>query len=208
MSDSQTHQPVRAAYSPWVLWGVLVVPIIAIPIVVIAQSPDGAQQPPAKTQSTQTQQVPTHPKRPISDPNILELPELPKIELPKIESPSSRPSAVEDRIRDTLEGKAAGDTGDVVLDDMLRVLQQRGSVLKGSLLEASHSEHRHNTHDGQPNDPTSTMRQRSRAAESLLKSARLLENLRQDDSTQTDLIDSMRRQAAVLIAPMIQRTSD
>ena len=107
------------------------------------------------------------------------------------------------------DGRAPA-SGDQVLDDVLRVLRQRGSVLDGSTLDPEHentppSPDGPNESSKQPNDSLgkrfrripspSVAPQRARAAELLLRTARVLENLGPVGENRRKLIQELRREA-------------
>lgn len=76
----------------------------------------------------------------------------------------------------------------MVLDEVLNLIQKRGSILDGSSLDTE-------------TEPTEVdaRRGKARAAEQLLKSARLLEVLSSEDPHRSKLIDRMRAEAAKLL---------
>jgi hypothetical protein len=101
------------------------------------------------------------------------------------------PSPIENQIRDALQGELpATPTNDGVLEDVLQVIKQRGSVLDGSVLDAEP--------DQSPAPPakafTATL-----AAEQLLKAARLLEKTGPLDQDRAELVKSMRAEAVQLL---------
>ncbi|WDQ19088.1 hypothetical protein [Rhodopirellula sp. P2] len=60
-----------------------------------------------------------------------------KLELPTVERPVVPPSdRAAEKIQKALEGDAPVPTGDGMLDDVLNIIQRRGSVLDGSVLDS------------------------------------------------------------------------
>ncbi len=108
--------------------------------------------------------------------------------------PEASPEAKE-RIRRALSGEDGETmTGDPTLDDVLQIIKRRGSILDGSTLADRESSH--------PDKNMKTTTERARVAESLLRSARLLERLPDGGADRADLINSMRSEAAnVLMQP-------
>ncbi len=91
---------------------------------------------------------------------------------------------------------------DPILNDVLDVIRQRGSVLDGSSLdETPHAEMQPHAHDAAyPQPPRmSDADRRYQVAESLLRSARLLQQLGASDPEQAQLIQSMRQRALKLM---------
>ncbi|MGB7344138.1 MAG: hypothetical protein WBD20_07985 [Pirellulaceae bacterium] len=106
-------------------------------------------------------------------------------------------SGVESNIQEALKGQTV-ETGDGLLDDMLKVLKQRGSVLDGSSLdkELDISSDGSSTRKAVP-----SVSQKAHAAESLLRASRLLENLGKLTDEQSELIQQMRHQSLLLLSP-------
>ena len=97
----------------------------------------------------------------------------------------------QDKIRQALEGKTPDNgSGDGVLDDVLNVIKQRGSVLDGSSLDV--------TTDAitQPADET----KKAHVAEQLLKSARMLEAIGDSGRQRSLLIRQIRSEARKLLS--------
>jgi hypothetical protein len=116
---------------------------------------------------------------------------------PSADNPNSRAT---DQIQKALRGKSV-ETGDGILDDMLEVLQQRGSILDGSSLDEGLNELTpavDSSHSGNATSQT-TDANNARVAESLLKSARLLEKLGKLNGNQRSLVAQMRRVAVDLL---------
>ncbi len=91
---------------------------------------------------------------------------------------------------------------DPILNDVLDVIRQRGSVLDGSSLdESGHSEMQHSPDETDYPQPgrMSDIDRRYQVAESLLRSARLLQRLGASDPEQADLIRSLRQRALTLM---------
>jgi hypothetical protein len=101
-------------------------------------------------------------------------------------------SSPQNRIRQALEGKTPDNSsGDGVLDDVIGVINQQGSILDGSSL------------DDRPIpdlDRTSSETSRAIAAEQLLKASRLLEKLGRSDKSRRVLVKQMRGEAAKLVS--------
>jgi hypothetical protein len=113
-------------------------------------------------------------------------------------------SDTEEKIRQALDGKATDETGDGVLDDVLGVIKSRGSILDGSSLDpdaplsdppASGQQSAAAKH---PSD--STDREKSRAAELLLKTARKLEEIRPGNRSRREMVKKMRSEAVKLLS--------
>ena len=150
----------------------------------IAQRPS----PNAKSVGGQTSNPPTPtatPSSPRSGMPQLELP--PAVAIPA--PPQGESQAIEKRIQQVLSGQSDGETGDPVLDDILGVLNQRGSILKGSVLDTPETQPKKNKEKGN----------RYRAAEFLLRASRVLEGLGDLNPSQTDLIKKMRSESAQLL---------
>ena len=93
-------------------------------------------------------------------------------------------SPAEKQIRDALDGEAGGGhSGDGVLDDILEIIQQRGSILDGSSLDPTAGEAK----SSQGNEVS----QNAYAAEQLLRAARLLEGLGEVDRKRAELVAKM-----------------
>ncbi len=112
---------------------------------------------------------------------------------PQESSALKQDSHATDQIQKALQGKSV-ETGDGILDDMLDVLQERGSILDGSSLDEGLD--RLSPASGVSLSPDSN---HAHAAESLLKSARLLEKLGKLGSKQQALVVQMRRVAVDLL---------
>lgn len=157
----------------------------------IAQRPSPGPSPKAKpvvgpTSTPPTTNPPaTTPSSPRSDMPQLELP--PSVAIPT--PPQGESQAIEKRIQQVLSGQSDGETGDPVLDDILSVLNQRGSILKGSVLDTPETQPKKNKEKGN----------RYRAAEFLLRASRVLEGLGDLNPSQTDLIKKMRSESAQLL---------
>ena len=101
--------------------------------------------------------------------------------------PSSTPNPIESKIRSALEGAPGGvSSSDPLLDDVLGIIKSRGSILDGSSLDPA-LENRGSA--GTDRD------YHARAAESLLRSARLLNQIEPRDSARTELVAKMRHEA-------------
>ena len=101
---------------------------------------------------------------------------------------SSTPNPIESKIRSALEGAPGRvSSSDPLLDDVLGIIKSRGSILDGSSLDPA-LEH--------PGSAAGTDRDsNARAAESLLRSARLLNQIEPRDSARTELVAKMRYEA-------------
>jgi len=90
-------------------------------------------------------------------------------------------------------------TGDLVVDDIMRVRHQRGSVLERFPGESDLGLKSPSGESGESTEariPSQT----AHAAEQLLKAARQLEAFAADDSQRADLIDRMREEAGKLLS--------
>ncbi|MFK8110799.1 MAG: hypothetical protein AB8B91_01275 [Rubripirellula sp.] len=116
------------------------------------------------------------------------------VQLVIAEPPQSEPSTAEQHIRRVLEGDSAGSAGDMVLDDVLQVIQRRGSILDGSILDES------------PEQPSlsgqaaATVSAKAFAAEQLLKAARLVEKVDAENAKRVQLVSQMRAEARKLLS--------
>ena len=122
---------------------------------------------------------------PASDPKSLPLPDLPDLEVQQSQ-PIRRNPQVEKKIRDAIENGDFQETGDPVLDDLLKFMREN-SVLRNTSLDPA------------LDSPGATTSARARAAESLLKSARLLEKIESSDKTRQDLVNQLRSEAVRLL---------
>lgn len=102
----------------------------------------------------------------------------------------------QEKIRDVLQGQQPAPTGDGVLEDVLGVIQRQGSVLDGSVLDKAPPAEREN--GTQSKSISNSLTQRAHVAEQLLRSARMLESI-SDDESSTELVASIRRQAGILL---------
>ncbi len=112
-------------------------------------------------------------------------------------APADKPvPAGQDKIRQALDGQDPRQTGDGVLDDVLKVIKQRGSVLRGSVLDGSVG------NDLETDSAGSDFRAAKNAivAEQLLRASRLLESLQTPDPTRRRLIGQMRGEAVKLLS--------
>ena len=110
--------------------------------------------------------------------------------LPQVED---RPSTeAQQKIRKALEGESDDtNSGNGVLNDVLDVIKQRGSILAGSSLDDRATPPRH-TED--------SASRKALVAEQLLKASRLLRSLGDPDKNRSTLIDQMRREAKKLLS--------
>ncbi len=126
----------------------------------------------------------------------------PKNLQPKVIQPPAAQGPTEQRIQDALKGKSVQSRDDFE-QDMLNVLKDRGSILKGSLLdELSQSDSQSKPTRGlhAPNQVSNDSSQRARVAESLLKSARLIQKLGKLNDSQSRLVRQLREQAHDLLS--------
>lgn len=159
----------------------------------------------------------------VLPPNTTKLPLSLPSDPPTLE-PVDNPSA-RSRIADTLKpdgepqsngahgNKKANATGDPILDDVLGIIRQQGSILDGSVLDPASADDRHDSvlpksrrTDGANRD--------SRArdsvydvAEQLLRVARMLRRLPGRDAERDELARAMRDQATKLMIDDISRES-
>ena len=105
------------------------------------------------------------------------------------------------KIRDVLQGRTPAATGDGVLEDVLNVIQRQGSVLDGSSLdEPTQGGNLVPEVSGQStaSDGQTLADRRANVAEQLLRTARMLQQISNEDSSLA-LVNSMRRKAATLL---------
>ena len=129
----------------------------------------------------------------------------PLADVPQLEPLQPQPQAtdgVQNQIRDALQGDSPVGSADPVLDDVLQIIQQRGSILDGSSLDELERPAK-STHLKSDRSPAF---KRARAAESLLKAARHLEQIGPLDDAQGKLIQQMRQQSARLLTTPPQLT--
>lgn len=123
---------------------------------------------------------------------------LPQIELPNDANPPvlipQANTVIEGKIRKVLSGDANAKTGDPILDDILGVIKQRGSILKGSTLGSTPGSPKPKVANGADHSS-----ERFRAAELLLRTSRSLEKLGPLDASQRDLINKMRIESKRLL---------
>ncbi len=128
--------------------------------------------------------------------------EIPKLEVVPV-APVPNTEQQQTKIRSALDGGAPVTDGDPVLDDLLQLIRRRGSVLDGTVLDPS-SDFDVPTHDPnarQASDPRAVEDDMAFAAESLLRSARVLSQLGPPDPDRRELITRMRLEAGKLLAP-------
>ncbi len=113
-----------------------------------------------------------------------------QIALPEFELESPAREAVKNALRGKLQ---AGETGDIVWDEMMKVIRLRGSVLDGSSLDSLVAL----SDDSSDSDEA----QRAFAAELLLRASRTLEQIGSVDNTRQKLVREMRDEAGRLLAP-------
>ena len=112
-------------------------------------------------------------------------------------------------------------TGDPVLDDVLEIIRKRGSILDGTSLDpANELDSNDGTQSVIIGVPGGTRFTKGgsgdatkaapvyHAAEQLLRAARLLETLADQDESQQELIREMRSQATRLLIQTLSRVSD
>ena len=130
------------------------------------------------------------------------------IEVTPAPSAMANPEATKRKIQAALDGETPIGSDDPLLDDVLRVLRQRGSVLRGSSLDSDPVANP--SLDDDPMDETSAgdvrsqrdpLEVRARAAESLLRAARLLSAVEPQDDIRRELVANMRREAVELLKP-------
>lgn len=107
--------------------------------------------------------------------------------------PAQAVAPAEQKIRDALEGKSHQATGDGVLDDVLGLIKQRRSILKGSSLDPANS-------DREATSGPHAESEVAWVAEQMLKAARLLESIGAPDQGRSDLVQRMRDEAGKLLS--------
>ena len=126
------------------------------------------------------------------------LAEPPELPFPDVSPEKLRPlqvkesEAIKKGIGNALQSGQSLRSDDPVLDEVLQVIGERGSILDGSSLD----EIKTTEHVEKPKIGSS---KRAIAAESLLKAARKLEKLGSINKTQAALVAQMRRQAVELL---------
>ncbi|MCS7467960.1 hypothetical protein NZK35_15000 [Stieleria sp. ICT_E10.1] len=125
---------------------------------------------------------------------ILPLPDVP---LPTASQPQDNPAAREALSR-ALQGDR--DAAPLLPDDLQELLRTTGSVLDGSSLDPKFAAPEMPSLTPPPNSPgTQSVRHRRRAAEMLLKSARLLDKIEPKSENQTYLVNQMHQEAVRLL---------
>ena len=107
-----------------------------------------------------------------------------------------------EKIREALENpNKETHSDDPILDDVLQILKKRGSILDGSVLDPDAPvETEESLLDLRTSKGTPTVQRRAAyAAESLLRSARLLEAFDSKDIAHQNLVRLMRREAARIL---------
>lgn len=95
------------------------------------------------------------------------------------------------RIRQALDGVETDDSGDGILDDVLEVIKQQGSILDGSVLDDRESKQ----------EPSAAIESKQAlVAEQLLKTSRLLQSLGNPNREREALIQGMRSEARKLLS--------
>ncbi|PAY17297.1 hypothetical protein CKO51_21940 [Rhodopirellula sp. SM50] len=135
---------------------------------------------------------------------ILPLPDVP---LPVDSQPQDNPAAREALSR-ALQGDR--DAAPLLPDDLQDLLRSTGSVLDGSSLDPKFASPEMPTTAPPPTSPgTPSVRRRRRAAEMLLKSARLLDKIEPKSENQTYLVNQMHQEAVRLLQdPVLQDPAD
>lgn len=128
------------------------------------------------------------------------LPDLRDISPPSlsVESPVTpkENEAAENAIRSALDGNAAAAPGDdPLLQDVLDIIKDRGSIVDEPIFDLSDSEPRFSSEISSAPD-SQIPDSRAHAAEALLRAARLLSSLPQNDSERRQLVNAMRTEAA------------
>ena len=93
-------------------------------------------------------------------------------------------------------------TGDPMLEDVLQIIEQRGSVLDGSSLDPKADESAAENGPGTTTDANDADQaaSKTRTAERLLKAARCLEEIQPLDETRRELVNRMRRETVRLLS--------
>src|SRR6056297_1103259 len=135
----------------------------------------------------------------------------PDLPLPRIAPPSpggksssQPPSRQEQQIRQALQGRDSQlPVADGLLEDVLRVIRNRGSVLDGSVLDTPATDETPATHRRPSGAAEQTNQQREKrvfTAELLLRASRHLSGLRADDAQRHALVKQMREEAKKLLS--------
>ncbi|MCG8653628.1 MAG: hypothetical protein MI861_27570 [Pirellulales bacterium] len=120
--------------------------------------------------------------------------------------PAETEPPAQKKIRVALQGEQVeADSGDVVLDDILRVIRQQGSVLDGSVLDPKACQSSLLKEDSLADAPPPAssqeeISQRAYTAELLLLTSRRLEQIGAVDKTRKQLVAEMRDEAARLLS--------
>ena len=171
---------------------------LALAVVIFATVASRVSEAQAPPLETAPQELSPREVSPADQQQIL----IPKLDLVPLAPPPNTDQQY-DKIRAALEGGDPVTDGDPVLDDLLQLIRRRRSVLDGTALdpkydfEASGSPSR----DTQATDPNTLEDDKAFAAESLLRSARLLSQLAAPDPSRRELITRMRQEAAKLLTP-------
>ena len=115
----------------------------------------------------------------------------PNTHLPKTIILQSDP-AIESQIKSAIRGGVIPEATDPILEGMLDVLKERGSILDGSVLDRETEPPKTNF--------SSDVDARARAAELLLRASRILGTINPIDDQRSDLIEKMRAESARLLS--------
>lgn len=158
--------------------------VFAVGVFAIGSNTCEAQSPPA---------VPPTPKL---------QPEAPTLDTIPV-SPVPNPDQQQKKVQIALESDVLVTDSDPLFDDLLQLIRRKGSVLDGTILDPANESKVFSTEDqsGNASQQNATDDARAFAAESLLRSARLLSHLSAPDTDRRELISRMRLEAAKLLAP-------
>lgn len=160
-----------------------------------------AQQPSPQTELREEQEAAA------DDPQQPSAPEIDVVDIPTDSKPSRVDPAAKKKIERALRGEDVSSAGaDPVLDDVLKIIREQGSVLEGTVLESDRgAETRPAGQNLAPRagvsaDQPHRARRQARVAEMLLKTSRLLERLEPAGAPRGRLITDMRAEAARLLS--------
>ncbi len=171
---------------------------LALAVAILATMASRASEAQAPPQGAPPQVAPPQTAMPTDEQQI----EIPKLDVVPI-APVPNTEQQHNKIRAALDGGVPVTDGDPVLDDLLQLIRRRGSVLDGTALDPSNDFEASGPHasEAKSTDPITLEDDKAFAAESLLRSARLLSQLGVPDAARRELITQMRQEAAKLLAP-------
>jgi len=110
-------------------------------------------------------------------------------------------SKAADKIRAALQDRQPPTpSGDPILDDVLQIIKQRGSILDGSSLDHGIDSSAEQASRSPTRDAAGPSVIKFRTAEQLLKAARMLEKIDPHDLARQELVEMLRRETVRLMS--------